>query len=258
MSHALSSRRILLTRPEGQVEPLAARLREHGAEISHFPAIRITLTPPGPATQAVVERARCVIFASANAVRGLVAGSDALVETVRHATGIAAIGPATEKALLQAGLEPDLVAPPPYNSEALLSTPMLQDLEHHHAVIVRGQSGREMLAGELERRGASVHYLEVYRREPPDDTLSLEGLPGGPPEAICITSVEIAENLLRCVAPGEKAALQRSAFIVGNTRIAGACRKLGYTAPAGVADNPGDDAMFEALGTYFLSQEAVS
>lgn len=258
MSSVLSGRRILLTRPEGQVEPLAARLREQGAAISHFPAIRITLTPPDSTAQAMVEQATYVIFASTNAVRGLMAGSDSLVDAVRHATGVAAIGPATEKVLSQAGLEPDVVAPPPYNSEALLSTPMLQDLEHRHVVIVRGQSGREMLAEELERRGAKVHYLEVYRREPPTDTLSLGEIPDGPPEAICVTSVEIAENLLRCVASEEKAELQRSAFIVGNTRIADACRKLGYTAPAGVADNPGDDAMFEALRTYFSSQETVS
>ena len=255
MSSVLSGRRILLTRPEGQVEPLAARLRGQGAAISHFPAIRIALAPPDSTAQAMVEQATYVIFASTNAVRGLMAGPDTLVDAVRHA---AAIGPATEKALLQAGLEPDVVAPPPYNSEALLSTPMLQDLEHRHVVIVRGQSGREMLAEELERRGAKVHYLEVYRREPPTGTLSLGEIPDGPPEAICVTSVEIAENLLRCIASEEKATLQRSAFIVGNARIAGACRKLGYTAPAGVADNPGDDAMFEALRTYFSSQETVS
>ena len=228
MSSVFSGRRILLTRPEGQVEPLAARLREQGAATCHFPAIRIALTPPDSTAQAMIERAACVIFASANAVRGLMAGPDTLADVVRHATGITAIGPATQKALLQVALEPNVVAPPPYNSEALLATPMLQNLEHRHVVIVRGQSGREMLAEELERRGAKVHLLEVYRREPPTGTLSLEEMPGGPPEAICATSVEIAENLLRCVASEEKAALQRSAFIV---------------------------AMFAALRAYFSLQE---
>ena len=145
------------------------------------------------------------------------------------------------------------MAPPPYNSEALLSTPALQNLEHRRVVIVRGQSGREMLAEELSRRGAEVQYLEVYRRDPPTETLSLEEIPGGPPEAICVTSVEIAENLLRCIPPEEEAVLRQSALIVGNTRIADACRKLGYTAPAGVASNPGDDAMTDALTCYFAA-----
>ena len=253
MSNALSGRRILLTRPEGQVESLAARLRAQGAEISHFPAIRITLTPPDSTARVLVEQATFVIFVSGNAVRGLMAGPDPLVHVVRHASGIAAIGPATTQALLQVGLEPDVVAPPPYNSEALLSSPMLQSLKHRQVVIVRGQSGREMLAEELGRRGAEVRYLEVYRRDPPIERLSLEKMPGGPPEATCITSAEIAENLLRCVMSEEEAALRRSALIAGNTRIAEACRKLGYTAPAGVAENPGDDAMIDALTCYFAA-----
>lgn len=253
MSSVLSGRRILLTRPEGQAEPLAARLRAQGAETAHFPAIQITLTPPDSTARAMIEQAALLIFVSANAVRGLMAGPDALAHAVRHASGIAAIGPATAEALLQAGLEPDVTAPPPYNSEALLSTPMLQDLKHRQVVIVRGQSGREMLAEELGRRGAGVQYLEVYRRDPPADVLSLEGMPNGPPEAICITSAEVAGNLLRCIAPEEEAALRRGALIVGNARIAEACRKLGYTSPAGIADNPGDDAMIDALTHYFAA-----
>lgn len=56
MNHALSGRRILLTRPEGQVEPLAARLRAKGAEISHFPALRITLTPPDLTDLVLIEQ----------------------------------------------------------------------------------------------------------------------------------------------------------------------------------------------------------
>lgn len=258
MSSTLSGRRILLTRPEGQVEPLAARLREQGAQVSHFPAIQITLTPLDSTAQALVEQATFVIFVSTNAVRGLMAGPDQLMQAVRHASMIAAIGPATEAALEQAGLEPGIVAPPPHNSEALLSTPFLQDLKHHRAVIVRGQSGREKLAEELRDRGAEVHYLEVYRRDPPDRTLSLKETSGGLPDVICVTSVEIATNLRECIVPEEKDDLLSCALIAGNTRIATACRNLGYTAFPGIANNPGDDAMFKALEKYFPSGETAS
>ncbi len=258
MSRTFSGRRILLTRPEGQVEPLAARLREQGAQVSHFPAIRIALTPLDSTAQALAEQATFVVFVSTNAVRGLIAGSDQLVQTVRRASMIAAIGPATEAALEQAGLEPGIVAPPPYNSEALLSTSFLQDLKHHRVVIVRGQSGREKLAEELRNRGAEVQYLEVYRRNPPDGALSLKETSGGPPDAICVTSVEIAENLRECIVPEEKNDLMGCGLIAGNARIAAACQKLGYTALPGIADNPGDDAMFKALKTYFPPEEIVS
>ncbi len=258
MSDAFSGRRILLTRPEGQAGPLAARLREQGAHVHHFPAIRITLTPPGPAAQARIERATWVIFVSTNAVRGLMAAPDPLVQTVRRTTLIAAIGPATEAALRQAGLEPGVVAPPPHNSEALLSTSLLQDLKQHRVVIVRGQSGREKLAEELRKRGAEVDGLEAYRRDPPDRTLSFGETSGGLPDALCVTSAEIAANLRACIAPEEKDDLLGCAVIAGNARIAAACRNLGYTALHGVADNPGDDAMLEALDTYFSSGPPAS
>ena len=253
MSDALEGHRILLTRSEGQVETIAARLRERGAKVRHFPAIRITLTHPDPMAEAIINQATFVIFVSVNAVQGLMAGPDPLTRSVRHASGITAIGPATTQALAEVGLEPDLVAPPPYSSEALLSTAKLRNLKHRQIVIVRGQGGREALAEKLRRRGAEVRYLEVYRRDLPAESLSLEGMPGGAPEVVCVTSVEIAKNLLRCVAPGEEATLRKSTLIVGNTRIANACRKLGYTAPAEIADNPGDDAMIDALTRYFAA-----
>ena len=252
MSGALSGRRILLTRPEGQVEPLAKRLHALGAETRHFPAIKITPIPPDKGKLDFFEKSDLVIFASVNAVRGLMEGPDRFVEVLRVAPEIAAIGPATAEALQQANLEVTVTAPPPHNSEALLSTKMLHT-EHLRVTIVRGQSGREKLAKELRHRGAKVDYLEVYHREPPTATLSLAEMPGGPPEAICVTSVEIAENLVRCVAPEERTALLQGVLIAGNARIAAACRKLGYTSIAGIADNPGDNAMIKELTHYFTA-----
>lgn len=257
MSSVLSGRRILLTRPEGQVESLLKRLEALGAQVSHFPAINITLTPPDSADLTWVKGAHLIIFASVNAVHGLMAGPGQPADLILG-TQVAAIGPSTTEALRQADLEPTIEAPPPHNSEALLSTSMLQTPRNQRIVIVRGQSGREKLAEELRRRKAVVNYLEVYRRDPPTSMLSLEEMSGGPPEAICITSVEIAENLLRCITPVERAVLLQSTLIVGNPRIANGCRRLGYTAFHGVADNPVDGAMLKALNVYFSSQPPTS
>lgn len=257
MSGTLSGRRILLTRPEGQVEPLAARLREQGAQVSHFPAISITPACPAKANLAVIEQADYVVFVSVNAVHGLKATLDKH-PNLHLVADIAAIGPATGAALEQAGLEPDVVAPPPHNSEALLSTRHFRDLKHRNITIIRGQSGREKLADELRDRGAEVHYLEVYRRDRPNTELSLKKLWDKPPDAICVTSVEIATNLQECIVPEEKDDLLGCALIAGNARIAAACQNLGYTALHGVADNPGDDAMLEALNAYFSPEEIAS
>ena len=246
MSHALQGRRILLTRPDGQVETLAGQLRTRGAQVSHFPALRIVLTAPDKRKRNFLAAADLVIFVSVNAVRGLLAAPGGFLQATQAARGIAAIGPATADALAEAGLAPALTAPAPYNSETLLATEPLQTTGLK-IVIVRGQSGRERLADTLRQRGMEVVYLDVYRRETPEAVLSLRTMSGGPPEAIGITSVEIAENLLACVAPDEREDLLRCPLVAGNERIANACQKLGYTAIGKVAENPGDAAMLDAL-----------
>ncbi len=64
------------------------------------------------------------------------------------------------------------------DSEALLELPALQEAlaqPEPRVLILRGEGGRELLAERLRAQGASVDYLELYRRrlpEYPDGTLS--------------------------------------------------------------------------------------
>lgn len=251
MNAALAGRRILLTRPIGQAQAMRQRLEAQGAIADIFPAIRIVLQEPDAAALRHLQEADLAIFTSANAVRGLAPQWTALRQPA--VPRIAAIGQATARALREHGLTVDLAAPPPYNSEALLALHALHTLQERRVAIVRGQGGRELLAAELRRRGAAVHYLEVYRREPPATMLSLQNLPHGLPELICITSAEIAANLLQCIAPQEQAALLDCPLLAGNERIAEACRNLDYAIIGGIASNPGDDAMMEAILQNFAA-----
>ena len=245
MNAALAGRRILLTRPAGQAQALRRRLQAQGAIADIFPAIRIVLQKPDAAVLQHLQTADLAIFISTNAVHGLAPQWPDLSPPA--APRLAAIGQATAQALREEGLTVDLKAPPPYNSEALLALDELQTLQGRRVAIVRGQGGRELLAAELRRRGAAVHYLEVYRREPPATMLSLQDLPHGPPELVCVTSAEIAANLLHCIVPHERAALLRCPLLAGNGRIAEACRNLGYAIISGTATNPSDDAMLDAI-----------
>lgn len=255
MNAALAGRRILLTRPAGQAEAMRQRLEAQGAIADIFPAIRIVLQEPDAAALRHLQEADLAIFTSANAVRGLAPRWTALRPPA--VPRIAAIGQATARMLREHSLTVDLEASPPYNSEALLALGEFQALHGRRVVIVRGQGGRELLAAELHRRGAAVHYLEVYRREPPTAMLSLQNLPHGLPELICITSAETASNLLQRIAPQERAALLNCPLLAGNERIAEACRSLDYAIIGGIASNPSDDAMMEALLQNFAAARSA-
>ena len=56
------------------------------------------------------------------------------------------------------------------DSEALLELPALREAiarPDPRVLIMRGEGGRELLAERLRELGASVEYLELYRRELP-------------------------------------------------------------------------------------------
>lgn len=92
--------RIVVTRPEGQAEPLASRLRALGHEVVLCPLVRIEPMGDEPIDVGGYD---WVIVTSPNGA----------AELVRRGRGrlpqVAAIGPGTVAALRERGVEPDLV-----------------------------------------------------------------------------------------------------------------------------------------------------
>ena len=110
--------RVLVTRSPGQASELATQLRERGLEPVLVPAIEIG--PPssfGALDDALARFSafQWVIFTSANAVEALQERLDVLGLSAHGVFGagssprIAAIGPATARALESIGLQVDLV-----------------------------------------------------------------------------------------------------------------------------------------------------
>jgi uroporphyrinogen-III synthase len=145
--------RVWITRSQPGAERQASALRQRGYRVFVGPVLEIEplpVPPPGP-----FER---VIFLSEHAVRH---GLDQL--DLRGAE-VFAVGGRTAERLESAGLA--VKVPQIATSEGLLAMAELASVAGSRILIVCGEGGREVLAAELIRRGASVARLVCYRRRP--------------------------------------------------------------------------------------------
>jgi uroporphyrinogen III methyltransferase/synthase len=193
----LYGKRVLVTRSREQASLLAERLAGLGAEPVEFPTIRIV--PPedfGPVDEAIADLAsyQWVIFTSVNGVKALGARLQALGKDARALAGVkvAAIGPATAKALAQYGLVADYV-PDKYVAEEVAAG--LGQVAGQRILLPRADIAREALAVELGAKGAVVDEVTAYRTvpaEPSDDVRQM--LLAGEVDIVTFTSSSTVRN----------------------------------------------------------------
>ena len=241
---------VLVTRPRAQSTALCRLLEEHGATAVALPSITIEpVAPPAGLAQRIgsADAFDLVVFSSANAVQHGIA----LLGPQRDLT-IAAIGPATQRALERAGYPVAITPQGGFDSEHLLAAPALQDLAGRRVLLVKGVGGRDLLARELAARGARVDVVEVYRRSPatpePAQLRSIEArIEAGALQVVTATSVEVAGALLAISPPTLRTALQRLQWLVPAGRVANALESLGIHGPRIEATSPDDSALVDAL-----------
>jgi len=159
---ALEGVGVLVTRPRAQAAELVAAIEAAGGSAFCFPVLDIVAIDENVVSAAAGSLATpdIVVFVSRNAVEyGL---------KYSQRGQLAAIGPSTAAAIAAAGRIVDIQPVAGYDSEHLLAEPAFNDVAGKHVRIVRGSTGRELLADELIARGADVHYLSVYERRLPD------------------------------------------------------------------------------------------
>ena len=248
--------RVLVTRPAAQAEQLCSLIEAAGGEAVRLPAIAIRdpLDPrPLAALVATLDGYDLAVFISFNAVdKGLdyILGRRAWPVHTRIAT----VGVRSAEAVTQHGLRVDLVPGHSFNSEALLALDELQDMTGKRVVIFRGNGGRELLHDTLVRRGASVDYVEVYRRVCPEVAAETmwQLLQPGALDCITITSNETLQNLYAMAGPTGQPLLRDIPLVVAGSRQAVLAETLGFTQPPVIAGNAGDAALLAAVTENFL------
>jgi uroporphyrinogen-III synthase len=250
--------------------PLCRILESLGATTLRLPALEIKpLRDRRALTEqlGVLENFDVILFTSANAVRFGVF----FLDQKRDLT-LATLGPATSRALNQAGYRVAIQPGESFDSEALLSHPRLERVAGHRILIIKGRHGRNLVQQELTRRGATVVSADVYERVPAilsAATLKAvqERFASGEIQVITATSLEIGAALLKLAplgpaplgpappgleqlglaSPGLRGEFERAHWLVPGERVAMGLRELGLKAPLLRADSAEDQDLAAAL-----------
>lgn len=233
-------RPVILTRPLAQAEPLASRIRALGREVALLPLLEITPLPDqAPLSSALAGLAAydLVAFVSPNAIEAAFAHIANWPQGMRAAV----VGEGSRQSLLGKGVPASQIASPadPAHSdtEHLLQALDLPALCGARVLIVRGESGRELMADSFRAAGAEVTVLPAYRRAVPTLTpalaerlAALADAPGG--ADWIITSSEALRGLAALLGELNKltivATMQHHHLIVPHSRIADTARSLGF------------------------------
>ena len=241
---------VLVTRPELQALSICRLLEIEGAATLRLPALEIKpLKDRRALTQqlGVLENFDVIVFTSANAVRFGVSFLDQ-----KRDLALAAIGPATARALNQAGYRVAINPSGGFDTEGLLSHSRLEHVAGHRILIIKGSGGRQLLQQELTRRGATVLSADVYERVPARPTAALLGMveqrfAAGELHVVMATSLEAGAALLQLAPPALRAEIERAPWLVPGERVASGLRELGLQAPILQAESAEDQALVAAL-----------
>ena len=206
--------RVLVTRSRRQSSELARQLSALGLEPVLVPAIE--LAPPASfdaldAALAHLASFDWLIFTSANAVEAFGCRLESAGLNVAGARArIAAIGPATARALEPIGLAAELIPPQAVAeslAEALLPQGSQPDGSPTRFLLIRAEDARDVLPEALRAAGAEVTIAPAYRTVVPAESIDvIRDLFGGATSdvaAVTFTSSSTARNLLAlCEAAG--------------------------------------------------------
>lgn len=230
---------VVITRPAAQADALARQVAALGREAVVLPLLEISPLADQSAlaaTLAGLERYALVAFVSPNAVDAAFSHIAAWPPQV----AIAVVGEGSRAALAAHGVSGATATifspkdPARSDSENLLQSLDLAALAGREVLIVRGESGRELMADGLRAAGASVTTVAAYRRSVPVLTPALKkrllSLLEGENDWI-ITSSEALRGLLALVGelgqPDLVVKMQQQHLIVPHARIAETAQSLG-------------------------------
>ncbi|HZQ68549.1 MAG TPA: uroporphyrinogen-III synthase [Terriglobales bacterium] len=167
----LSGTRILVGRARHQAGALSENLQRLGAEVLEIPFIEIRKPSTYQPLDDALRKIRSYQWLILTSVNGVDALWERLGEVgmsskeLQHLT-VAAIGPATKKAIEEHGL-PVHVVPDKYVAESVVQS-LRNRVAGQRVLLARAKVARDVIPSELRKLGAEVDVVEVYETIVPE------------------------------------------------------------------------------------------
>lgn len=255
----LQGRTILQTRPAHQQQPLNQLLQQAGANILAYPTIAIHPVALSESERhdlkTRLQSTDLAIFVSRNAI----------AEALKHIPAsdwpagcqLAVIGSSSARYLQQQGLSQNFAPEREFNSEGLLQELEKNPQDGCNIVIFRGQEGRNLLGDRLRELGATVSYIEIYRRAVPQkaavnlsDWLSQQSL-----DMVLLTSAEGMHNLHSMAEPEVWQQLCAYDWCLISPRMQTQAQQLGHTGRTFIATEASDKGIMQTLKIWVESPQ---
>jgi len=200
---------VLVGRARHQAGALSSELRKAGAEVIEIPFIEIRKPRSfAPLDSAIKQLSSYdwLILTSVNGVESMWARMKKLHRTSAAEGGlrIAAIGPATKKAIEQRGMTVDVV-PKEYIAESVVRS-LRSRVKGKRVLLVRAKVARDVIPRELRKAGADVEVVEAYETVVPRTSrIRLRKALNGSrtrPQVVTFTSSSTVRNFVKLLGAG--------------------------------------------------------
>ena len=212
----LSGIRVLVGRARHQAGALSAELRKRGADVIEIPFIEIrkprSFYPLDVALKSL-STYDWLIFTSVNGVEAMWERMNELrlSKSNLRQMRIAAIGPATQKAIEQRGAKVQVV-PKEYVAESVVRS-LKNRVKGKRVLLVRARVARDVIPRELHKAGARVDVVEAYETAVPRSSrVRLRAALKNPktcPHVVTFTSSSTARNFAALAGPRALSDLNR-------------------------------------------------
>lgn len=240
---------ILVLRPMPEARTTLQQIEQMGYVPVHFATTDIVATDrlTGAEIESRLKAADWLVFVSGNAVRYLL---EFVSSKQLAGKRIASVGAQTAARLQNAGITVNCQPNSDFSSEGLLAEPELAAPAGQNILIIRGDSGRELLAESLRQRDAKVAYLEIYRRVPAraDGRLLQQQWPQV--DVILATSMHLLDNLADIALPIIGPRLWQKPVSVISPRLAEHARRMGF-GEVWQATESSIPAMLQSIAAHF-------